>query len=473
MDHSESDSVEIYLQQMGQMPMLTRQQELAAARRIGRNRALLRRQIMSSDYVLQRLAGEMEAVFAGETRLDSVVEVALGNVAEKDRIRRLLKPNLPTLRHLLQANRRDFSIAVSPKYPRGSRRSAWRRITSRRIKAAKLIEEASPRMQRIMPILADLKEISRRMDVLAEQLRRGREHNAAWEELRQLMKVTLETPASLRRRIERIECSDSEYSAARRELATGNLRLVVSIAKRYRKHSLSFLDLIQEGNTGLMCAAEKFDHTKGFKFSTYATWWIRQAITRAIAEQGRTIRVPAHMLDRIGQVKETANHLIQQNGYEPNSETMAVAIGLPVAKTETALRMCMNPVSLNDTVDEQERTQIGDSLEDYRELQPDEAAGERALRRQIAEAFSLLNPREREVIRLRYGFDGGRACTLKDLGEIFSVTRERARQIEASAIRKLKEPNCCAKLSGFLDFTVPWAMESSTPAEPLETAEVA
>ena len=374
-----------------------------------------------------------------------------------------MKPNLPTLRHLLEQNRGDFLPAIDEKRPTASRRAAWRRIMARRGKAARLVEEALPRMQRILPILADLKEISRRMDVLGEQLDTSKSDAstaAASEELRQLMRVTLESPASLRRRIARIGRLEKEYGAARRELATGNLRLVISIAKRYRKHSLSFLDLIQEGNTGLMCAAEKFDHTRGFKFSTYATWWIRQAITRAIADQGRTIRVPAHMLDRIGKVKATTNQLAQENGHAPNSETTAAEVGLPVAKTETALRMAAHPVSLNDTADEQERTQLGDSLRDYREMQPHEVASERSLHGHIADALSMLSHREREVIRLRYGFTDGKARTLKDLGEIFSVTRERARQIEASAIRKLKQPNCCEKLSGFVDRPMPLPLEA-------------
>jgi RNA polymerase primary sigma factor len=296
------------------------------------------------------------------------------------------------------------------------------------------------------------------MNVLGEELcELKRRRNAPGrlaeirKELRYLMRLTLESPSTLRRRIARIARLQDEYDAAKRALSAGNLRLVVSIAKRYRNRGLSFLDLIQEGNTGLMRAVDKFEYARGYKFSTYATWWIRQAITRAIADQSRTIRVPVHMIETMSRVRTVSRELLQKRGCEPSVEETARAAGLSVDETSCVLQMSRQPLSLDQPVGDHDDSYFGEFLEDYREDDPLYEMNQDLLKRRIADVLDALNYREREILRLRYGLADGYTYTLEEVGKIFQVTRERVRQIEAKAVRKLQHPVRSRKLSGFLE----------------------
>ncbi len=468
-DHID-DPVRIYLMQMGEIPLLTRREEIAAARRIERTRTRFRHSVLATDYVLQAAIGLLEKIRDGRLRLDRTVEVSVTNIREKRHIMGLLEPNLHTLRHLLRRNRADFRVAISKSHRKRQRRAAWRRLVCRRNRAVRLIEEVGLRTQRLHPPLEKLKEISGRMDTLSGELAVLRRRRAAdrvaeiRSELRYLMQITLESPSTLRRRISNTLKLQKAYDAAKRGLSAGNLRLVVSIAKRYRNRGLSFLDLIQEGNTGLMRAVDKFEHARGYKFSTYATWWIRQAITRAIADQSRTIRVPVHMIETMSRVRTVTRELVQMNGCEPSVEETARAAGLSIDETNCVLQMSRQPLSLDQPVGDHDDSYFGEFLEDYREDDPLYDMNQDSLKCRIADVLAALNYREREIIRLRYGLADGYTYTLEEVGKIFSVTRERVRQIEAKAVRKSQHPVRSRQLSGFLDRPVRHRTENTITA---------
>ena len=269
--------------------------------------------------------------------------------------------------------------------------------------------------------------------------------------LKEIGRVPLLTPDEEVQLALAIQKGGKEGERAKQRLSEANLRLVVSIAKRYVGRGMQFLDLIQEGNLGLIKAVEKFDHTKGFKFSTYATWWIRQAITRAIADQARTIRIPVHMVETINKVKKVSSQLLHENGHEPSAEEIAERLDMPVDKVREIMRVAQEPVSPETPIGEEEDSHLGDFIPDDDAPVPAEAASQTLLKEQLADVLKTLTPREEKVLRLRFGLEDGRPRTLEEVGKEFNVTRERIRQIEAKALRKLRHPSRSKKLRDFLD----------------------
>ena len=470
-DDQIEDPIRIYLMQMGEIPMLSRQEEMDSAREIQRSRVQFRFHMLATDYMLEAAIAMLQSIRDGRARLDRTMEVSVINLREKRRLLRLLEPNLRTLAQLVRRNRRDFFIAINRHRPRKQRRQAWKRLSQRRGRAVRLVEELGLRTQRLQPALELLKQVSQRTSAIQArivELGRDRETFARRMELRHelcgLMRITLESPATLRRRMAKIAALAKQYEAAKRSLSAGNLRLVVSIAKRYRNRGMSFLDLIQEGNTGLMRAVDKFEHARGYKFSTYATWWIRQAITRAIADQSRTIRVPVHMIETMSRVRGIHRDLLQENEAEPTMEETAEAAGISAADAANVMRMSRQPLSLDQPVGDHDDTYFGEFLQDYREDDPLLEMNHELLKARIADVLEGLDYREREIIRLRYGLADGYAYTLEEVGKIFSVTRERVRQIETKAVRSLQHPIRARQLSGFLDHALGAPLPDLQPA---------
>ena len=452
------DPVRMYLTQMGEIPLLTRQEEITLAKRIEDTRRDFRTKLLECDYVIKIAYRTLVRVHRGELPFDRTVQVSVTDRLEKEQILGRIGHNLKTLSVMLKQNRHDYQVACCKNESKARRETAWANLGRRRRRCVRLIEELGLRTQRIETQIRTIEDFSVRVDELQGKIaahkkaKKPAAERVAWvDEMRTILLACQESPRSLRNRVEFLRNVYTRYQQAKRELSEGNLRLVVSIAKKYRNRGLSFLDLIQEGNAGLMRAVDKFEYRRGFKFCTYATWWIRQAITRAVADQSRTIRIPVHMVETMSRVRTCSRQLLQELGREPTLEEVAKRSETTVDEARRVLAMSRYPISLDRPVGNSEDSHFGDLLPDGEAESPSIGASQEMLRGRIQDVLKTLSYREREIIKLRYGLGDGYSYTLEEVGHIFKVTRERIRQIEAKAVRKLQQPSRSQELVGFLD----------------------
>ena len=452
------DPIRMYLSQMGEIPLLTREEEIFLAKQIEVSRRRFRRALLTSEFALNFCHETLLKVHRSELPFDRTIKVSMTESLEKEQILGRMPINLATIGNIRQRDLEDYAKLKSTELSATERAEIQQRLTERRRRCVTLLEELSLRTQRLQPCMKRLEQISNRMTELHEQINSLRNLTSAEDEriclqkeLDDLRELTKETPGSMAAQTLTTRQRHGEYDKAMRDLSGGNLRLVVSIAKKYRNRGMTFLDLIQEGNTGLMRAVDKYEYRRGYKFSTYATWWIRQAITRAIADQARTIRVPVHMIETMTRLRAAARTLLQDIGREPTVEEMAELAGIPMDEARRVMRISRQPISLDKPIGESDDSAFGDFLEDRSTESPVSNAASEMLKDKIDTVLKTLTYREREIIKLRYGLGDGYTYTLEEVGRIFKVTRERVRQIEAKAVRKLQHPVRSRQLQGFLE----------------------
>ncbi|MFH1837287.1 MAG: RNA polymerase sigma factor RpoD [Candidatus Omnitrophota bacterium] len=420
------DPVKMYLKQMGQIPLLTRSEELELAKRIKTKEKEFKEIVFRAKLGRKMIIERIEDVMTNDFNMDEVIDAPPGADPEK------LKDRKKDLIKRIRLSKKEETICklmVKLKVAIGLIEKVYEEISGP-MEESKRLKNKVEKLKKTRR-KKELKETENRLKSLARKL--GRSPGDVVED------------ANILREIE------VEYSKSKKELVAANLRLVVSIAKKYTNRGLSFLDLIQEGNMGLMKAVDKFEYERGYKFSTYATWWIRQAITRSIADQSRTIRIPVHMTETINKLVRVSRSLVQENGREPTPEEISSAMKLPVEKVRGIIKIAQHPISLETPIGDEGDTSFGDFIEDKSSVSPANATAYSMLKEQMDEVLETLTEREQKVLTLRFGIGDGYSRTLEEVGKIFHVTRERVRQIEAKALKKLRHPIRAKKLKNFLD----------------------